>query len=507
MHWTSPNPAFTALLEALTAQHASVHIVGGAVRDLLLGRTHTVTDLDLVVESPRDTLALARRVADQLGWAYYALDEARDVARLVFTPGSGARLMADIAAMRGDSIEVDLSLRDFTVNALAISNPLTAPRLVDPTQGQRDLAARLVRRVNSVSLADDPIRLLRAVRFAAQLDFDIEHDTAMQIRRLSGYLSQVSPERIRDELWKSLDLPRPTFAVRQWDALGLLPLVLPEVAKLQGVRQSWPHVHDVYEHSLAATAHMSALIAWITGQPSSADEMLTARLAPFRFQLRRHVDTPLAAGRSRGSWLVWMALLHDIGKPSTRTVEFPEPGLRRARFIGHEQAGADMAVHRLNALRFSRAEVELAQTVILNHMRPHHLHASFDGQSISPRATFRFFRDIAARRADRQPGLDVLLLALADVQATYGAPPPDWDAYLDHIASLLTFGLSPQTANVQSLVNGAQLMQRFSLSPGAQIGALLEYLLDAQMAGELTTQEDAYRAAAVWLEQARQATP
>ena len=501
MLWKSPNPAFSTLLDALNREQCTVHLVGGVVRDLLLNR-HEITDLDLVLETS-SVLAVARRVADRLGWAFYALDETRDVARLVFMPGSGETLVCDIAALRAPTLESDLLLRDFTVNAMALTGPLTDMRLVDPTGGNNDLHRRLIRRVSTVSLADDPVRLLRAVRFAAQLDFTIEDATAAQIRRLSDYLSRVSVERVRDELWKTLATPRPVDAIQRLAQLGLLPVVLPEIAALEGVEQSYPHTADVYRHTLRAVGYATTLAQWVLGKPAAIDPNLADALQPWRYQLRRQLVTPLTVGRPRSEWLVWYALLHDIGKPATRCVEW-DNGVRRARFLDHETIGAQQAAELLGRLRFARSEIEAAAAVIRSHMRPHHLHSAFPDAPISRRAQFRFFRDLGNKQTSVGIGIDVLLLALADVQAIYGAPPPDWIDYLQHVTALLAYAFDTPAQTATPLVNGSVLMRQFDLQPGTLVGELLEVLNEAQMVGEVTTREEALAHAARWLKHAPQ---
>ncbi|MCB0131806.1 MAG: CCA tRNA nucleotidyltransferase, partial [Caldilineaceae bacterium] len=189
--WQPQHPAFQALLQTVVADAAPVYVVGGVVRDHLLGTNKKLTDLDLVVQE--NALAVARRAANKLGWAYYALDEARDVARLVFSAGGDNPLVCDVAGMRGPSIVSDLADRDFTINAMAFellpNRPVT---LLDNHNGRQDLAARLVRRVNATSLVTDPLRLLRAVRFAGQLGFTIEQETQAQIVRLTSALKLTS---------------------------------------------------------------------------------------------------------------------------------------------------------------------------------------------------------------------------------------------------------------------------------------------------------------------------
>lgn len=518
MNWKPQHPAFGALLSAFLQQHVPVYVVGGVVRDFFLGQKDKITDLDLVVE--HSAIPLARQVADRLGWAFYPLDELRDVARLVFTANHGDPLVCDIARQRGESIEHDLLLRDFTVNALAFA--LKRPgqvELVDVCHGQADLQARLIRRVSAASLADDPVRLLRAIRFAVQLNFALDEQTRLQIKRTCTTVTLASAERVRDELWKMLTTIAPARAMQELQNVGLLTYVLPEVANLDGVAQSYPHYEDVFQHSLRVTQQAVLLRDWLLGRAVVANDTPTQlwqqALTPRLNQLRYHFKLPLASGRLRAEWLVWHALLHDIGKPVTRTVEMQPGDHIRYRFLEHERVGAELAENRLNALRFSRQESTLARTVIDNHMRPHLLSAAFVGKPISRRACYRFYRHTENRQLEQPIAVDTLLLAIADFQSTYyvmGAqpqrdmPPPNWLGYLQHINELLAFVLDADgiTATQQSpLVDGHTLMQYFQLSPGRHIGQMLEQVQEAQAAGEVTTKEAAIELARSWLHESK----
>ncbi len=504
MNWRPAHPAFQALIDALLRQDVPVYVVGGVVRDQLLGKAGEPTDLDIVVDAP--ALPLAQRVANRLGWAFYALDDVRDVARIVFTASNDGPLVCDIAHVRNGSIEADLRSRDFTVNAMALSLQRGGrAELIDVTGGEADLEARLLRRVAPLNLADDPVRLLRAVRLATQLDFALEGETREQIMRIASTVKLASPERLRDELWKALATPRPARAVEMLAELGLLVHLLPAVAGMMGVEQSPPHYLDVYEHTLQAMRCAAEIRAWVLASPPSAPAVSAWQRAldPWRTELRVQFSQPLAAGRVRGDWLVWHALFHDVGKPATRSIERNEEGQERIRFFGHEEAGARIAVQRLTQLRFARHEIALASAVVEGHMRPHHLHASFHGQGISRRAQYRFFRSIGGSQFDMPAGVDVLLLALADYQATHSAsPPPGWDEYLGHVSTLLAYAYEDQGASdvrQRPLVDGHLLMRRLKLSPGPTVGQLLDRLLEAQAAGELASPDEALALAATWL--------
>lgn len=506
--WLPRHSALQSLLNALSAATTPVYVVGGVVRDHLLGVARPANDMDVVVE--HSAMQVARRVADRLGWAFYPLDAERDVARLVFT-ATTPPLVCDVAAMRGGTIERDLRARDFTINALAVQwQGSAAVQLVDIVGGRHDLDHGLLRRVDPSSMADDPVRLLRAVRFAVQLGFAIEEETELQMLRMSDTIRLASAERIRDEVWKTLQSDAPEAAVAMLRRYGLLQHVLPEVAKMEAVEQSAPHVFDVYQHTLQAVAFVKQLSDWLCGDVPAVDTAAArawrAALEPWRFRLKQHFLQATTADHLRVDWLVWHALLHDIGKPQTRTVEQTD-GAGRYRFLGHEQVGAAMTRARLEALRFSRQEIHLAEEVVAAHMRPHHLHVSFGTSPLSRRACFRFFRDSGTRGFAALPGIDVVLLALADYQAIYMTAtnaadlPPDWDGYLRHMGQLLEFAFHMDGLEQvrHPLVDGHTLMRYFNLVPGPEVGSLLGRLHEAQAAGEIATSEEALAMAATWV--------
>ncbi len=364
--WSAPG--FENLLGALLAHGRTVYVVGGNVRDFLLGADGVLNDLDLVMEAP--VLDVARQVADQIGWAFYPLDGERDVARLVKVEGSDAdaadseadRLICDIAALRG-TLHEDLRTRDFTVNALALALTRDAPpQLIDVVDGVADLGARRLRPFTEANLEADPVRLLRAVRFAHKFGLHIDDALAAAMRRLAPLLQSVSPERMRDEVWKITLLSDPAAALMTMQRLDLLDAVLPELSQTAGVSQTAPHHLDVFGHTLLAMNYAADLRDWLQGKADRLDPALREVLAPWQEALHDHFDGVLSSGRRRAPWLVWHALCHDLGKPATRSQEIDESGLMRARFFEHEEVGAELTARRLMALRFSRLEIQLAQS-------------------------------------------------------------------------------------------------------------------------------------------------
>lgn len=507
-NWSPGHPALTALVTAfLRATPAPLFVVGGAVRDFLLDPAQPLKDLDLVTGEP--ALPLARRVADEMGWAYYPLDAQRDVARLVLPPGAwdnDAPLICDVAHWRGGSLAGDLAARDFTVNAMALvldgagDATLTA-HLVDPHNGQADLASATLRPVSERSLIDDPMRLLRAVRMAVRFNLTMTPALQTQIRALAPTLADPSIERVRDELWKMLAGPHPAQALTLLDDLGLLRLTLPELAACMGVTQSAPHHLDVYFHSLEVITYAAALRRWLADPTGDheIDPTLAAMLAPWRQRLHAYFDQELSVEHSRGELLVWSALFHDVGKPATRTEEIDPDGNLRYRFFNHEDFSTEMARHRMDTLRLSRREITLAGAVVQAHMRPHSLLSAFPAGRISRRALFRFVRDVGTG-ADPDAAVDVALLALADRQATgAGAAAESWPAYLVMTEQILAYVLEERPATAQPLVDGRQVMDHLNLPPSRVVGQVMNALAEAQAVGEINTTEEALAWAAAFL--------
>ena len=471
----------------LHGQGVEAYLVGGSVRDALLGRASRVFhDLDFAV--PKGGLTLARRLADHLGGAFFPLDSKRDTGRVVLTEPDGRRLYLDFARWRGDSLRDDLADRDFTINAMALDVTSEGdPIVLDPFGGQADLAAGTVRAVTDRSFADDPARTLRAVRLEAEFGFRIEPRTeALLCQAVSGLVG-VSRERVRDELDRILATPGTADHVRRLDDLGLLAEVLPEVAGLKGVTQSLPHRVDVYEHTLQVLAALEGLFAWLwpdAGYTSLTEETIDALncLLPWRGELWVHLDQPTSGDRIRATLLKLTVLLHDTGKPETRSQD--DSG--RIQFLDHEKVGAGIAARALQRLRFSGEEIDLVQTIVSQHLRPLQLSQV---ETVTRRAIYRFFREAG------EAGVDVALLSLADHLGIYGdaLEPAAWQRVLE-VAAVLLEGYFRQRREVVSppkLVSGRDLIAEFGLSPGPRVGELLERVREAQAEGQVSTREGA----------------
>jgi len=221
-------------------------LVGGAVRDLLLDRG--IHDLDYVL--PGDALACARRLADALGGAFYPLDERRGIGRVVWQTSTGERLVIDVAAMQGDSLDEDLLERDFTVNAIVLD---ADGRVYDPLHGVIDIQTGILRTCTPDSLMKDPVRILRAVRFIYKFDLKADPTLPELVASATPGLDLTSPERQLDELLKILALPEPEKALNLLHEWHLEERYFPELTELRRLEQSPPHCYNTYRHSLAST--------------------------------------------------------------------------------------------------------------------------------------------------------------------------------------------------------------------------------------------------------------
>jgi len=412
----------------------------------------------------------------------------------------GAEWHFDFSPFTGD-IESDLARRDFTINAMALelSQFVTASattkvssrksaslltekqsplKFIDPFSGEEDLRDKIVRGVSEQIFEADAARLLRAVRLAAELDFTIEPETEDLIRRYSQAITEVSGERVREELLRLLTLPRAAYHLRYLDNLGLLLALIPELAESKGVEQPTVHFWDVFEHSLQTVAAIEFLIRESDWEHSN-DDMLTT--APWSDVIERHLSQEVSSGSNHKVLLKLAGLFHDIAKPMTKSID--DTG--RARFLGHTKQGAAMTANILERLRFSNREIRLVESLVYHHLRPVQMaHEEFPTQ----RAIYRYFRDTG------DVGIDILVLALADYLASRGplASMEEWKKHCQLINYILAEHDKQQAKILPvKLIDGHDIMDTFDLAPGPLIGKLLAIVNEAHASGELSTSEEA----------------
>jgi poly(A) polymerase len=437
---------------------ADAWIVGGAVRDALLGRA--VTDADVALAG--DVRRAARRVARETGGAPFPLSDAFGAWRVVARDHSW---QIDLVPLQGDSIESDLALRDFTINAMA-EHVAGGPR-IDPHGGAGDLAARCVRMVSEPALEADPLRTLRAARIAAELGFEVEPATVAAVRAHAGGLAQVAGERVFGELKRLVGGEDPVRGLRLMAELSVADAVLPELTALGGVEQNIFHHLDVLDHTLAVLDAAVAL----------ARDPAAAGLGRHEGAIRELLARPLADDLDRAGGLRWAALLHDIAKPETRG-ERPDG---RVTFIGHDQRGAEVAAAILRRLRASERLANYVAALTRNHLSIGFL---VHERPLDRRTAWRFLR------ATRPYSADVVLLTVADRLATRGRnAEPAIAAHLEVADAML--GHAFADSQRPPLVRGDDLARALGRTPGPWLGELLARIEEDRYAGELSTPEEA----------------
>jgi tRNA nucleotidyltransferase/poly(A) polymerase len=442
--------ALRAAREALAGEEA--WLVGGAVRDRLLGRD--TDDVDLAL--PGDPKRHARRIAELAGGAAFRLSGAFGAWRVV---GPGHAWHVDLVALREGGIGADLAHRDFTINAMA--EPLGGGELVDPHGGRVDLERRLVRMVSARALAEDPLRSLRAVRIAVELDLRLDPATARVAAAHAAEIERVAPERVFGELKRVVVARAARRGLDLMAELGLTDVVLPELAALRGIDQSVYHHADVHDHTLEVLEQVAALErdGGPLGEPAA--ELLAA---------------PWSDDLTRGGAMRFVALLHDAAKAQTRAVR-PDG---RVTFMGHDVEGARLARDVLGRLRSSQKLRDYVASLTL-----HHLDLGFlvHRRPLDRREVWRYLR------ATEPYAADVTVFSVADRLATRGRnAPAAIEAHIELAREILTAALTD--APREPLIRGDELTRAVGVR-GPALGRLLAQLAEDRYAGTIVTREDA----------------
>ena len=428
-------------------------IVGGALRDELLGRE--VTDIDIAVEG--DPEAAARERAAEVRGPVFQLSEAFGAWRVVDRRGGR---VYDYAPLQGATIEEDLRKRDFTVNAMARASE--GGDLVDPLRGRADIESRTLRVIGPESYDNDPLRPLRLARFAAELGFQPDAETERLTSEAAPRVTEASGERVFAELRRLVLAPGAVQGLALADRLGMLHAVLPELAALHDVEQSHYHHKDVYGHTLEVLERLIELEGEVEGE------------------LREVLDEPLADELTRGQALRLGALLHDIGKPATHDVR--EDG--RVTFMGHDRLGEEMVRQVCRRLRTSERLSRFLQGITR-----HHLVLGFlvHDRPLDRRAIYRYLKRTSPVE------VEVTLLSCADRLATRGKNADRAiDNHMELAKELMPVALEWRRQGPPRLpLRGDELAEELGIEPGPELGRVLAELEEAAYAGEVTSRDQA----------------
>ena len=477
----SLSSAVPASIRQLLLEHAAgrgLWLVGGAIRDSLLNRPSQ--DLDFVVDG--EARPLARTLATALEGHYFDLDPERDAGRIVRPVRAEGVATLDFARLRGSTILEDLVGRDFTINALATA--LEAPdQLVDCGSGLQDLRDRRLRACSPQAMQDDPVRSLRGVRLALELDLSMESATKSQIRQAGPQLGRVAAERIRDEFMQMLKPALAGRSIRLLERLELLWYICPD---LRGLREAAGPGRDAWQHTLAALDRAADILNVLVGRlPGELSENLTIgeaalHLGRYREQLADVMGESLVGERRVEQIFCLAVLYHATGwpdEPSDSETQAAEEGPRQA---------ASRAARRCRELRLSSAEGRLVETMIRHHRLPRRYP---EAEGLTPLAIHRYFRTAG------EAGVLAALLHLADFLADQTPPAPltPWRERLVVVRALLEarFERSKELLEPPLLLRGDELIAELNLKPGPVVGAMLSALAEAQVQGSVQTRTQA----------------
>jgi poly(A) polymerase len=452
-------PLASSLAQSFAEQGFRLALVGGPVRDALLGRLGN--DLDFTTNAkPDETKKILKTWADNIwetGIEYGTVAGKRGDTTVEVTTYRSESYDPESRkpeVIYGDNILGDLSRRDFTVNSMALELTTKVPEFIDPYNGLTDLAQKIIRTPTTAenSFSDDPLRMMRAARFASQLGFEIAPDVLQAMKDMAGRISIISAERIRDEFTKLLMSTRPRVGITILVETGLAEIVLPEIPKLRLEIDEHHHHKDVYEHSITVLEQAIALEHRLGG-PN-----LIIRLA---------------------------ALLHDIGKPKTRSL-IAGGGVS---FHHHEIVGARLAKSRLKALRFDGETIDDVETLVALHLR---FHGYGDGE----------WTDSAVRRYVRDAGellthLHVLTRADCTTRNLKKAErlAKVYDSLEARIAKLME---EEELSKIRPDLDGAQVMELLQIKPSAAVGKALDFLLELRLENGPLGEERATQELLAW---------
>lgn len=453
------------------AKKKKLYLVGGILRDVLLNRNKKNLDIDFCLE--KGAINFGRKLAPKIKSGFVVLDKVHGACRLVKKIKDRTYTL-DFTDFRGKTLEEDLLHRDFTINAIALElkrvfnagdlNDL----LIDPYQGKKDLNSKTIRIINKKAFDEDPLRILRAFSFACIFDFKIDEETIGLIKLKKNKLSQVSAERIRDELFKILDSPNTFDYLLKMDKLKILEIIFPEIKLMRNVSQGPYHHLDVWEHTLETIRQLEGLIKELKDNQEIQD----------------YLNEIISPQRSRRALIKLGALLHDAGKPQARRRQNG-----KIIFHGHERIALEIVKSVCERLRLSNDESDAIKKMVFCHLRPGYL---ADNERVTSRAIFRYFRDASSE------AVSVLLISLADQRSTKG-PLTTRASRVRH--EKLVFSLIKEYFRRRKekkparLINGDDLIQKFKLEPSPLIGKILAEIEELQAVGKIKTRMEAFKIA------------
>ncbi|MGD9975124.1 MAG: CCA tRNA nucleotidyltransferase [Desulfatirhabdiaceae bacterium] len=459
---------FLSALKSLSSKDEPIYLVGGCVRDLLLG--HDPEDFDLAVTG--NPKRLAEKLAARLNGSLFRLGKNKAV---VYRVMAGPHLL-DVASLVGDGIASDLRQRDFTVNAMALD--MNGVHLIDPCNGVADIRNHRIKMVSENAFINDPLRMLRAYRFAACLNFTMDAGTTDAIVRHANRITASAVERIKTEFFKLIATPTSLTHLMAMQQSGLLFAIFPELADMVGCLQNRHHQFDVMEHTWRAYQVL--------------EQALNSRLSGLSPEIKQVISQWSATEKILFKCAM---LFHDVGKPRTRTVT--ESG--DVHFFEHEAVGAKMARDMCLRLKFANTETGFIESVITHHLRPLMLFIAYQKGKLTQKGITRFFLACGPLTPF------VLMHVLADISGKntggYGNMDPDLSAFVTRLFNQYHKSFKPVQRQPR-LVTGQDLMNLFGLHPSPLFKVILLDVEEARLSGDIHTREDGLKLAESLVHQA-----
>ncbi len=441
------------------SKDVQIYLVGGTIRDFYLGLKNF--DKDIVVDKIH-AKDFAQNLARNIDATFVPLDEENRIYRLVLKDKIN---YIDIANPIGNSIEDDLKRRDLTINSVAIN--LKTLEIIDITGGIKDLENKKIKHISEQNFVDDPLRLLRAYRFGAILGFEIDDGLQKIITCHAAKIQQPAVERINYELLRLFEGRFSSQILIKMDKSELLEEILPIIKDLKKVPPNSHHHLNLFDHSIEIVRQIQKIYE------ESSNEV------------KSHLEKHDFGGSSRLAHLKFAGFLHDIGKFQTWTIE---ENTGRHRFIKHDDLGAKMAAEFLKKNKFSKKQIEYISRMIKLHIYPSHV---VKNPEINEKLYMRFVRKM------KDDAIDIIILAMADRYSARGIEITDEivNKNISDLNLLLEFYLKikGELKPLPKLLSGDEIMEILNIKPSKELGEIIKKLHEAQLSGEIQTQEEAVK--------------
>ena len=430
------------------------YLVGGSVRDTLMDKSFV--DRDIAINGAE---VFAKKMAEKFGATFIVLDPEYKIYRLVLEDKIN---YLDISEIQGANIEEDLERRDFAMNAIAID--LSNYEIIDPYCGQKDIEKRIIRHIKDSNFEEDPLRILRAFRFASTTGFDISEETKNCIKNYKHLLLNPAKERINYELMKLFGGGKCSKVLLEMDEYGILEELFSCVKEMKKVTPNTHHHLDLFHHVVETVRNIEELYSGVGDVE------------------KEHLDSIDFGGFPRINHLKLAGFLHDIGKFSTWTIEVTG----RHRFIKHDDVGAKMCVPYLREMKFSKKQIEYISSMIKNHIYPSNV---IDAPDWNEKVKMRYLRKM------EENVIDNIILAKADRLSARGEAITEEmvKTNLEGLDKLLDFYLEKKETlkPLPKLLDGIEIMKIKGIKQSPELGKIINALKEAQLNGDISTKKEA----------------